>query len=57
MLVRVYVRTHTKALSRGQRRQTTNRRQTMGGKSRETGEQQISANEKTIRKHVTLYDN
>lgn len=43
MLVRVYVRTHTKAPSRGQRRQTPNRGQTMGGKSRETGEQQISA--------------
>lgn len=57
MLVRVYVRTHTKAPSRGQRRQTPNRGQTMGGKSRETGEQQISANEKTIRKHVTLDDN
>lgn len=41
--MQVRVRTHTKAPSRGQRRQTPNRGQTMGGKSRETGEQQISA--------------
>lgn len=43
MLVRVYVRTHTKSPSRGQRRQTPNGGQTTGEKSRETGEQQISA--------------
>lgn len=50
---RVYVRTHTEALSRGQRRQTPNRGQTMGGKSRQGSKG--FCHEKTVRKHVTLY--